>query len=240
MKFIIKITLIILALAFIGVIFFNKVLLVNKVEILLDNYAKNTGIVLREVWVKGRHNQNRNEIIDALNIDIGDSVLFLNLDALKVKVDNLTWVANSSVFLLPHGKLEIEIEEHIPVAVYESNNTYYLIDQFGKKIIKIEVNDFSSLIRITGENALKNMKEMKEIVWELKNYELSLKKIERVSKRRWNIHFSEGFYAKLPPKEPTLSLSRLENFLSKYDIKSEKLAFIDLRLLDRVSLKYKD
>ena len=27
---------------------------------------------------------------------------------------------------------------------------------------------------------------------------------------------------------------------NKYDIKSEKLAFIDLRLLDRVGLKYKD
>ena len=64
--------------------------------------------------------------------------------------------------------------------------------------------------------------------------------MERVGTRRWDIFFKEGFYVKLPEENPKSAFLRLKSFLSKYDIKSEKLAFIDLRILDRVSLKYRD
>ena len=240
MKFVVKIILLILVIVVTSVLFIKKDKVIYKVEIFLDDFAKHTGIVLEEVWVRGRNNQSKKEIINAINMNIGDSVLFINLDKLKGKIDNLPWVSNSSIYLYPRGKIEIEIEEYIPVAVYKINDGHFLINEDGKKIINIDSDDYASLIIISGDNALQNMHEMKEIIWELKNCKFSLNKIERVGNRRWNIFFDEGFYAKLPSEEPKLALLRLENFLSKYDIKSEKLAFIDLRLLDRVSIKYSD
>ena len=84
------------------------------------------------------------------------------------------------------------------------------------------------------------MDEIKLIVKKLKNYNLSLNKIERIGNRRWNIYFSEGLYVKLPSENPQSALLRLEKFLSTYDVKSDKLAFIDLRLLDTLTFKLKD
>ena len=84
------------------------------------------------------------------------------------------------------------------------------------------------------------MQEIKEIVIETNNFSYSLKKIEYIGGRRWNTYFEEGFFAKLPEKDYKIALKKLANILSQYDIKTERLVFIDLRLLDRVSLKYKD
>ena len=65
-------------------------------------------------------------------------------------------------------------------------------------------------------------------------------KAQYLNNRRWNIYFSEDFYVKLPSENPQFALLRLEKFLSTYDVKSEKLAFIDLRLLDTLTFKLKD
>ena len=74
----------------------------------------------------------------------------------------------------------------------------------------------------------------------INNFSYSLKKIEHIGGRRWNTYFKEGFFAKLPEKDYKIALRKLASMLSQYDIKTERLVFIDLRLLDRVSLKYKD
>ena len=86
------------------------------------------------------------------------------------------------------------------------------------------------------------MQEIKEIVIETNNFSYSLKKIEYIGGRRWNTYFEEGFFAKLPEKGYKIALKKLASILSQYDFETERLVFIDLRLLDldRVSLKYKD
>tara|TARA_B100001013_G_scaffold273348_1_gene174059 strand:+ start:226 stop:960 length:735 start_codon:yes stop_codon:yes gene_type:complete len=240
LKVVLKISSVIIIVLAIGFLFLKRDILVKKSELVFNYFVVNTGMVLSEVWVKGRHNQNKNEILNAININIGDSTLLIDLDLIRDKINQLPWIANSSVYLQSRGILEIDVLEYIPVAVYELNNINYLIDINGNKIIQISPYDYIDLIRVLGENALQSMDEIKLIVKTLKNNNLSLNKIERIGNRRWNIYFSEGFYVKLPSKNPQSALSRLENFFFTYDVKSEKLAFIDLRLLDTLTFKLKD
>ena len=240
MKVVLKISSVIIIALAIGFLFFKRDILLKRSELVFNHFAVNTGMVLSEVWVKGKYNQNKNEILNAINLNIGDSILLIDLDLIRDKINQLPWVSNSSVYLQSQGILQIDVLEYIPVAVYELNNINYLIDINGNRIIQISPDDYIDLIRVIGENALQNMDEIKLIVKKLKNYNLSLNKIERIGNRRWNIYFSEDFYVKLPSENPQSSLLRLEKFLSTYDVKSEKLAFIDLRLLDTLTFKLKD
>ena len=121
-------------------------------------------MVLSEVWVTGKHNQNKNEILNAINLKIGDSILLIDLDLIRDKINQLPWVYNSSVYLQSQGILQINVLEYIPVAVFELNNINYLIDINGKKIIRIPPDDYIDLIRVLGENALQNLDEIKLIV----------------------------------------------------------------------------
>jgi len=240
LKVVLKISSVIIIALAIGFLFFKRDILLKRSELVFNHFAVNAGMVLSEVWVTGKHNQNKNEILNAINLNIGDSILLIDLDLIRDKINQLPWVSNSSVYLQSQGILQINVLEYIPVAVYELNNINYLININGNRIIQISPDDYIDLIRVIGENALQNMDEIKLIVKKLKNYNLSLNKIERIGNRRWNIYFSENFYVKLPSENPQSSLLRLEKFLSTYDVKSEKLAFIDLRLLDTLTFKLKD
>ena len=240
MKVVLKISSVIIIVVAIGFLFFKRDILIKRSELIFNHFALNTGMVLSEVWVKGKYNQNKNEILNAINLNIGDSILLIDLDLIRDKINQLPWVSNSSVYLQSQGILQIDVLEYIPVAVYEFNNINYLIDINGNRIIQISSDDYIDLIRVIGKNALQNMDEIKLIVKKLKNYNLSLNKIERIGNRRWNIYFSEGLYVKLPSENPQSALLRLEKFLSTYDVKSDKLAFIDLRLLDTLTFKLKD
>ena len=97
MKVVLKIfSLIIIALA-IGFSFFKRDILLKKSELVYNHFAVNTGMVLSEVWVTGKHNQNKNEILNAINLNIGDSILLIDLDLIRDKINQLPWVSNSSV-----------------------------------------------------------------------------------------------------------------------------------------------
>ncbi len=240
MRVVLKISLVIIIALTTGFLFFKRDILIKRSELVFNHFAVNTGMVLSEVWVKGKYNQNKNEILNAINLNIGDSILLVDLDLIRERINQLPWVLNSSVYLQSQGILQIDVLEYIPVAVYEFNNINYLIDINGNRIIQISSDDYIDLIRVIGKNALQNMDEIKLIVKKLKNYNLSLNKIERIGNRRWNIYFSEGLYVKLPSENPQSALLRLEKFLSTYDVKSDKLAFIDLRLLDTLTFKLKD
>lgn len=240
MRVVLKISLVIIIALTTGFLFFKRDILIKRSELVFNHFAVNTGMVLSEVWVKGKYNQNKNEILNAINLNIGDSILLVDLDLIRERINQLPWVFNSSVYLQSQGILQIDVLEYIPVAVYEFNNINYLIDINGNRIIQISSDDYIDLIRVIGKNALQNMDEIKLIVKKLKNYNLSLNKIERIGNRRWNIYFSEGLYVKLPSENPQSALLRLEKFLSTYDVKSDKLAFIDLRLLDTLTFKLKD
>ena len=240
MRVVLKISLVIIIALTTGFLFFKRDILIKRSELVFNHFAVNTGMVLSEVWVKGKYNQNKNEILNAINLNIGDSILLVDLDLIRERINQLPWVLNSSVYLQSQGILQIDVLEYIPVAVYEFNNINYLIDINGNRIIQISSDDYIDLIRVIGKNALQNMDEIKLIVKKLKYYNLSLNKIERIGNRRWNIYFSEGLYVKLPSENPQSALLRLEKFLSTYDVKSDKLAFIDLRLLDTLTFKLKD
>ena len=240
MRVVLKISLVIIIALTTGFLFFKRDILIKRSELVFNHFAVNTGMVLSEVWVKGKYNQNKNEILNAINLNIGDSILLVDLDLIRERINQLPWVFNSSVYLQSQWILQIDVLEYIPVAVYEFNNINYLIDINGNRIIQISSDDYIDLIRVIGKNALQNMDEIKLIVKKLKNYNLSLNKIERIGNRRWNIYFSEGLYVKLPSENPQSALLRLEKFLSTYDVKSDKLAFIDLRLLDTLTFKLKD
>ena len=173
MKVVLKISSVIIIALAIGFLFFKRDILLKRSELVFNHFAVNTGMVLSEVWVKGKHNQNKNEILNAINLNIGDSILLIDLDLIRDKINQLPWVSNSSVYLQSQGILQINVLEYIPVAVYELNNINYLIDINGNRINQISPDDYIDLIRVIGENALQSMDEIKLIVKKLNELEIA-------------------------------------------------------------------
>ena len=237
MKFFKNIFLILIVISAI-LFFFKNNYIENKVEKILISFTEYTENVLKEVYVSGRIKESRANILNAINVTLGESLLTIDLENIRENLNNLSWVKDSSVYLLPLGRLEIEIYEYIPFGKYtDVNNNTFLINKNGVKFSNININEFESLFKLYGKDALLQVTELPLIINKLKSFNFHASKIERIDSRRWNIYLKEGFLIKLPNIDPLNSIDAL--YKLDNNINYNNLTFVDLRIKDRVSLKYK-
>ncbi|PPR17087.1 MAG: Cell division protein FtsQ [Alphaproteobacteria bacterium MarineAlpha9_Bin3] len=219
-------------------IFFKKEFFLDISGQTLKKFSSYSDIVLNEVYLSGRINESKINIIDAIDVSIGELLVNINVKNIRQNLNKLSWVKESSVYLLPMGKLEIEIYEYIPFSRYiDESNTIYLINKDGIKFKKIEDNRFENLFLLYGKDALLNINELPLIINKLNSFNFKVTKIERIDSRRWNIFFKQDFFIKLPNFNALNSLDALYKLDNNIDYNN--LTFIDLRIQDRVSLKYK-
>ena len=58
-----------------------------------------------EVYVTGRINENKDTIIDALKIEVGDPINSFNINNMRKRINDLSWVNDSKIHLRPFGQL---------------------------------------------------------------------------------------------------------------------------------------
>ena len=207
----------------------------NKLKYLLLSYSNYIGMVLNEVYLSGRKHEKKENIIAMLNINVGDSIFSLDIEMLRKRINSLAWVKDSKVNLKPLGQLDIVLFEYIPFGVFKDKGDYYLINNEGIKFKTIEHLEFPNLVRLYGEGVIIAIKELPPIIKKLEQLNLEITKIERVNSRRWNIFIKQGFYIKLPNMSPENSI---DNLYPLNNIDYNNLYSIDLRIDNRISLKY--
>ena len=207
----------------------------NKLKYLLLSYSNYIGMVLNEVYLSGRKHEKKENIIAMLNINVGDSIFSLDIEMLRKRINSLSWVQDSKVYLKPLGQLDIVLFEYIPFGVFKDKGDYYLINNEGIKFKTIEHLEFPNLVRLYGEGLIIAIKELPPIIKKLEQLNLQITKIERVHSRRWNVFTKQGFYIKLPNVSPENSI---DNLYPLNNIDYNNLYSIDLRIDNRISLKY--
>ena len=207
----------------------------NKLKYLLLSYSNYIGMVLNDVYLSGRKYEKKENIIAILNINVGDSIFSLDIEMLRKRINSLAWVKDSKVNLKPLGQLDIVLFEYIPFGVLKDKEYHYLINNEGIKFKTIEYLEFSNLFRLYGEGVIIAIKELPPIIKKLEQLNLEITKIERVNSRRWNIFIKQGFYIKLPNMSPENSI---DNLYPLNNIDYNNLYSIDLRIDNRISLKY--
>ena len=222
---------------FLLIFYLKKEYFSNKFKSLIDSYLSYSGMVLNEVYVNKskESNVNNDNIIEVLNIDIGDPINSFNINNIRKRINDISWVKDSKIYLRPLGKLDIFILEHIPFGVLELNKNHYVIDNNGIRIKTIESFEFPDLFRLNGEGVTLAIKELPPIIQNLKQLNFEVLKVERVDLRRWNIFIKKGFYLKLPNQYPENSI---EFLFPLNNIDYNNLDSIDLRIENRISLKY--
>ena len=112
----------------------------NKLKYLLLSYSNYIGMVLNDVYLSGRKYEKKENIIAILNINVGDSIFSLDIEMLRKRINSLSWVQDSKVYLKPLGQLDIVLFEYIPFGVLKDKGDYYLINKEGiKKILNSQI-----------------------------------------------------------------------------------------------------
>lgn len=143
----------------------------------------------------------------------------------------------------PHT-LKVNIIEYNPFAILTKDNQHYeLIDEYGNTI-NIPQNDiinFSYLLVVVGDNVKQEMNNIFNLLSIYYNVTRELLKIERVGNRRWNLILKGNILVKMP-EEGVGNLGvwiTLNKLINIHGITVD-LEEIDLRIKDKIYLKYKE
>ncbi|WP_419798977.1 MAG: cell division protein FtsQ/DivIB [Terasakiella sp.] len=201
-----------------------------------------TGLILRDVMVEGRENTPLKDLRAVVNLELDQPILDINPQGLRERIEALPWVATASVERQLPDILHIRLNEHRPIAMWQHDGTFSLINKEGDVILTggDDIKVFAHLPLVVGEGAPEHSAQVLAILRSEPDLNKKVKAAVRVSDRRWDIAMENGAFIRLPENNPEKAWSRLAVYNKENLLFDKKLASIDMRLPDRIMVKIDD
>jgi len=197
-------------------------------------FSGTLGFTAEDVLVVGRSQTAKDVLLKAVRLARGAPILAYDLNKARQRVELLPWVSSATVErMLPNTILLSVIERH-PLAIWQRKGRFELIDRTGKIILGQNIEKFSDLLVVVGEDAPENASALLGILEtqpQLMNLATSA---VRVGGRRWNIRLKGEIDIQLPAERARAAWSRLAEYESRHGILNSDVRMLDLRLPDRV------
>lgn len=201
------------------------------------NILTTLGFNVQKVDVQGRVNTQQQDLLKALNINIGDSIFAIDLQQARFRLEKLEWVRQATVMRHLPNLIHIKIEERRPIAIWQRNNQFYLVDEDGTAILTKDHRHYGVLPLVVGEGAPQKSPELLESLKNYPNIQKNLQAVSRIRERRWNIYLVGEILVKLSDTSLSQGLEKLENLLNEQRISVGHVKEIDLRTPDRYFVK---
>jgi len=195
------------------------------------------GFVVRDVFVVGRGATPKPTLLRALAVERGAPILAIDLDAARERVQALPWVRQASVRRVLPDTVVVEIVERRPLALWQHDRKFAVIDEEGEVILRDDVGPFSSLMVVVGEDAPANAAALVQMLASEPDLLPRVKAAVRVGGRRWNVHFADGVDVKLPEDQPEAAWRRLAEYQRTQRVLDKPVRVLDLRLADRLVIR---
>jgi len=177
-------------------------------------------------------------IREAVPLDFPLSSFDLDPAAMRARILEMPPVKEASVRIRPGGVLQVDITQRVPVAIWRTAEGLTLIDAEGALVAPIARRDLRpELPVIAGEDAHSNIDEALAIVAAGAPLGDRLRGLVRLGNRRWDVVLDRNQRIMLPTTEPVRALERAIALDGVNDVLSRDVARIDLRLIDRPTVR---
>jgi len=197
------------------------------------------GFRTTEITVAGRRRIPTDQIVTALGARHGDPILGLDIVAARDRLEALPGIRAAVIERRLPGSLHLVIVEREPVALWQYEGVYTLVDRDGK-VIPGSIEGFEDLPLVVGEGAGARADELLTMLSSEPDLAVRVKAATRVGNRRWNLTLDDirtGVEVRLPEIEPEAAWSRLAELERSKGLASRPLAMIDMRVPDRLVLR---
>ena len=187
------------------------------------------GFGIENVKIAGQSQTSEIDVLNALDIGTYPSLLTLDVEAAKARIEALPWVKQATLRKLYPDAVDIEIVERDPYAVWEHGADTSLVDQSGKVITDTVSDRFASLPRVVGNGAAPRAAEYTNLIAAYPRIAGRTKAGIFVSGRRWNLILDNGIEVMLPEAHPEAALAILDTLEAEHQLLEREVAAIDLR-----------
>src|SRR5512132_1159631 len=202
----------------------------------LVGVSADAGFVVRDIFVVGRDSTPKATLLQALALGSRAPSLAFDLEAARARIQALPWVRQASVRRVLPNTIGVEIVERRPLALWQHDKKFALIDEEGQAILRDDVARFSDLMVVVGEDAAPNATALVRMLATEPELMQRVKAAVRVGGRRWNVHLAQGIEVELPEQDPEAAWRRLADYQRRYGVLDKPVRTIDLRLSDRLTV----
>ncbi|MGB7404570.1 MAG: cell division protein FtsQ/DivIB [Pacificimonas sp.] len=160
--------------------------------------AANAGFEVRDVELTGAREMEKLPLYTAALDGASDSMLLVDLDEVKARLETLPWVAEAHVGRQWPDRLLIDIDERVPAAIWQNEGRHRLVDATGLVLPARDVGRFAELPLIVDDRANENLRGLLIL---LRDYPALADRFAAASwrgNRRWDITLDSGEIVMLP------------------------------------------
>ncbi|AAW71159.1 FtsQ-type POTRA domain-containing protein [Wolbachia endosymbiont of Brugia malayi] len=200
----------------------------------LSSLLLSSGFSIDEVVVNGNKFTNEKDILNLVNKT--QPIIYISPSKLADSIQSVSkWIKHVRIHRILPNTLYINVDEHKPFALWKDNNKTSVIDSEGKVIVDDYPTD--NFIVITGQNALSNLKFIKDILESKTQLSDHISSCIYVENRRWNIILDNGSTVKLPEDDPHSAWNYLNHLQNTTDFTFSDWSIIDMRIIDKIFIK---
>lgn len=195
------------------------------------------GLGVRQVYVVGRRETSREAILNALAISRGTPILAIDLEAARRRVAVLPWVRGVSLERVLPDAIIVRIRERRPLALWQHNGVFAVVDSDGAVIDDRNVGRFSDLLVVVGDDAPGRAAEFIAMLSRHPALQQRVQAGVRRGARRWDLRLDNGIDIRLPEEGAAAALARLDDYQARHDVFGRDITVLDLRLPDQVIVR---
>ncbi|MEM8827165.1 MAG: FtsQ-type POTRA domain-containing protein [Pseudomonadota bacterium] len=156
------------------------------------------GFEVRDVDVSGTRHMARLPVYTAALDGASDSMLLVDLDDVKARLELLPWVAEASVGRVLPDRLTIDIVERRPIAIWQNEGRHRLIDAEGRILQTEDLARFAALPLVVDEGADREAGALVALLADYPAVEEHFASAIWRGGRRWDIQLKSGETLLLP------------------------------------------
>jgi cell division protein FtsQ len=195
------------------------------------------GLTVREIYVEGRVETPKKEILNSLRLERGAPILAFDAAAARRRIEELPWIRKASVERRLPDEIHLKLTERTPLALWQQDGQFALIDAEGKVILRDHLTRFSRLLVVVGKDAPSHAADLISALGAHPELARRVRAAVRVGGRRWDLYLDNRVKVRLPEGNPSAAWSRLARLEDEHHLLARDVATIDLRLPDRVIVR---
>jgi cell division protein FtsQ len=206
----------------------------------VERLAVAVGFGVKRVTVEGQRYATDSAITTALAAGPDTMMLGFDTDAAKARLESVPWIRHAQVMRLLPSTLQVVIEEREPYAVWQNKGKTFVVDDQGVVLAPALPQAYPALPLVVGHGAGRHAAALYA---QLEPYEALRGKMLaalRVGDRRWTLKLRTGAEIMLPDDSIDVALQSLTKLEQERGVLERDLAVIDLRLLDRITVRLRE
>jgi cell division protein FtsQ len=187
------------------------------------------GMVVNNLIIEGRDHVSRDGLKTLLNIEKNQPLLTVDLNDVKQKIEQLSWVKYVTVERRYPDTLYVTLVEREPIALWQRGGKLSVVDDEAVVLTEYNIAKFKKLLVVVGENAPQNTRDLLQTLEQAPSIKARVDAAKWVGNRRWDLTLDNKIIIRLPSENPEESLKRLATLHANDAVLDRPITSIDLR-----------